>query len=143
MDPTDPSATGRVITAVSARDGSGAPSVVMRASVSGWPARKRSRSMKWQASPTMRPPPISRSCVQCDAAIAPALTAPRRAPHSARGPPRSSYDHPRATAAAGALLHRRDEHEQSMTGREAAQQRARPDAAGEAQELALVALAGR
>ena len=38
------------------------------------PARKRSRSMKWQASPTMRPPPTVRSCVQCSAGIAPAFT---------------------------------------------------------------------
>ncbi len=41
---------------------------------SGAPARKRSRSTKWQASPTMRPPPTARSCVQCSAGIAPALT---------------------------------------------------------------------
>ena len=28
------------------------------------PARKRNRSMKWQPSPTIRPPPTSGSCVQ-------------------------------------------------------------------------------
>ena len=38
------------------------------------PARKRSRSMKWQPSPMIRPPPTAGSCVQCAAGIAPAFT---------------------------------------------------------------------
>ena len=75
MAPIDPSAQLRESEATSLHDG---PLSVVSAttdmSVTGAPARCRSRSMKWHASPTIRPPPTSGSWVQCDVGMAPALT---------------------------------------------------------------------
>jgi hypothetical protein len=44
------------------------------ARTSGAPARNRSRSTKWHASPKILPPPATGSCTQCSGGTAPALT---------------------------------------------------------------------
>lgn len=75
MVPNEPSAKPSVMLALSSVTATASWSPMRRACTEtiSESARKRIRSMKWQASPMMRPPPLARSCVQCWAGMAPAF----------------------------------------------------------------------